>query len=367
MFSEEHLFSIALRRCNLIGDINFYKLVNLFGSAKEVWNLKNNTIKTPGLGRKMIGEIGNPVHLEFAEKELTFCEKNKIRILLRHQNNLPGFLTECIDAPAILYCKGNIPQAKSYVSIVGTRKMTTYGKHFVTGFLSLCKDKNVTTVSGLAYGVDAEVHTQSIENEIPTLAVMAHGLHLIYPAKHKALSEKIIEKGGAIISEFNSSHPPDRENFIKRNRIVAGISPTTIVVETGFGGGSMSTATFANDYNRDVFALPGKISDKYSQGCNMLIRQNKATIISGVGELVNELFPEANNKIIRELFPKAEHEKLPENQKTIYRIIFENPGISIEDLSEKVEMNPFQILPDLLHLEILNFIKANSEKCFFPI
>lgn len=149
--------------------------------------------------------------------------------------------------------------------------MTSYGQQFIGDFLEAASSSKCISVSGLALGVDKEVHEQSIHYKIPTVAVLAHGFHMLYPSKNKKLSEKILEEGGALFTEFNSSRKPDRENFIQRNRIIAGMSPSTIVVETGFGGGSVSTAAFANDYNREVFALPGKITDPYSQGCNQLI------------------------------------------------------------------------------------------------
>ena len=141
----------------------------------------------------------------------------------------------------------------------------------------------------MALGADTEVHQISLANNIPTVGVLAHGFHTLYPSKNKNLSEKILEENGVLFTEFNSTQKPDRENFIQRNRVVAGLSPATIVVETAFGGGSMSTATFAVNYNREVYALPGKISDKYSQGCNQLIFQNKASVISTIPQLIEQL------------------------------------------------------------------------------
>lgn len=307
MIPEEYLYAIALRECSLIGDINFHKLVRTFGSAEEAWKrAKKEYNKAEGIGRKTVADIGNDEYLKFAEKEIRFCEKNQIRINLRYLKEIPSLLNECDDAPAILYQKGNFDDSLPKISIVGTRNMTSYGKQFIGDFFEASKSSKYISVSGLALGVDKEVHEQSIHHKIPTAAVLAHGFHTLYPSKNKKLSEKILEEGGALFTEFNSSRKPDRENFIQRNRIIAGISPSTIVVETGFGGGSVSTASFANDYNREVFALPGKITDPYSQGCNQLIFQNKASSISTVKDLIDSLGFNHSKEKVAELFPYSE-------------------------------------------------------------
>lgn len=369
MISEEHLYAIALRECNLIGDINFYKLIRIFGSAKETWeNAKKEYGKIEGIGRKIISDIGNSAYLKFAEKELKFCENHNIRILLRHFNELPYLLNECDDAPSILYQKGNFDCSAKTVSIVGTRNMTPYGKQFVQDFFQSTQSCNYISVSGLALGIDQEVHEQSIHHKIPTIAILAHGFHVLYPAKNKKLSERIIQEGGALLTEFNSSRKPDRENFLRRNRIVAGISPSTIVVETGFGGGSISTATFANNYNRDVFALPGKITDKYSQGCNQLIYQNKAAAISTIKDLMDALDLNKPHEKMEELFPYNEKvSQFSESQELVYQSILAYPQISLDDLAEKISLSSHKILPVILELELLGKVKSFSGRQFIAI
>lgn len=369
MYSEEQLYSIALRECKYIGDINFYKLVRAFGSAKQVWETPIQILsKTDGLGKKTVSDIGNLEHLKFAEKELSFCEKNKITINLRHQNHLPYFLKECDDAPAILYQKGTISSNLKPVSIVGTRNMTSYGKKFIEDFFEESQNLSFISVSGLALGVDKEVHEQSLKRDIPTIAVLAHGFQTLYPSKNRHLSDKIISENGSLFTEFNSSKKPDRENFIQRNRIVAGISQSTIVIETAFGGGSISTATFANNYNRDVFALPGKISDKYSQGCNHLIFQNKASAISTIKDLQDLLgFLQPSEKI-GEFFPQCNIQvELSENQQLLYRSIQENPHITLDDLVERISLPSHKILPVILELELLGKVKSFSGRQFVSI
>lgn len=369
MYSEEHLYAIALRECNLIGDINFYKLVRAFGSAKEAWNnARKNYSKVDGIGKKAVSDIENPEYLKFAEKELKFCEKNNIKINLRHLKQLPNFLNECDDAPAILYQKGDFDDSKPKVSIVGTRNMTSYGKQFIHDFFEATQNSNYISVSGLALGIDKEVHEQSIHYQIPTTAVLAHGFHTLYPAKNRKLSEKIIESGGTLFTEFNSSRKPDRENFIQRNRIVAGLSPSTIVVETAFGGGSISTATFANNYNREVFALPGKITDIHSQGCNHLIFQNKAIAISTIKDLVDLIGLSKAKEKIGELFhPEEMPIQLTENQELIFKTISNNPQITLDDLTGKIDLSSHKILPVILELELLGKIKSFSGRQFIAI
>lgn len=369
MNSEEYFYAIALRECSQIGDIHFHKLIRTFGSAEEAWKrAKKEYKKLEGMGQRTVSDIGNKSHLEFAEEELNFCEKNNIQIRLKHLKETPSLLNECNDAPAILYQKGSIENLQPKISIVGTRNMTAYGKQFIEDFFQATHASKYTTVSGLALGVDKEVHEQSVLHQKPTVAVLAHGFQYLYPAKNRKLSEKILHEGGALITEFNSARKPDRENFIQRNRIVAGISPATIVVETGFGGGSVSTAAFANDYNRDVFALPGKITDHCSQGCNQLIFHHKATAISTIKDLIELLGLNTPKEKMEELFPFSETIiQLSENQNLIYQSIQYYPQISLDDLAQRIDLPTHKILPIILELELLGKVKSFSGRQFIAI
>lgn len=366
MLSEEHLYSIALRKCTLIGDVNFHKIISVIGSAKAVWETpKKELAKINGIGYKITQEIGNSEILKFAENELKFCEKNNIAIKLRHQKNYPDSLKECFDAPAIIYQKGNYNEQKIFLSLVGTRNITNYGKSFLEDFLQEISGKKIITVSGLALGTDSEVHHLSLKHNIPTIGVLAHGFQTLYPSKNKRLAEQIIENEGALITEFNYSQKPERENFIQRNRIIAGLSSATIIVETAFGGGSVSTATFANGYNRDVFALPGKITDVYSQGCNHLIYQNKASAISNIKDLLTELNIITSTEKMEELFPVKKIEpQLNADQKKIYDIVLQNPEIHLDTLFEKTNLTTQKILNIILELELSGRLKTLSGRKF---
>ncbi|AIL43899.1 DNA-protecting protein DprA [Elizabethkingia anophelis] len=368
MFSEEHLYSIALRHCPQIGDLHFKKIVTTIGSAKEAWSLpRRELVKLYGIGNKIVEDIGKDSHLQFAERELEFCYKNNIQILLSHQGNFPELLYQCDDTPAILYQKGKFDHHRTNISIVGTRKNSKYGKEFITEFLYSLKDNNIQTISGLAIGTDTCAHEESLKNNIPTTAILAHGFHILYPNTNRKLADKLLENGGCLFTEFNSSQPPIRESFIQRNRIIAGISPSTIITETAYGGGSVSTANFASIYNREVLALPGSVNDKYSQGCNLLISQNKARIIVSISDTIDYLGLVTKPVEQLPLFHKKEIlASLTSDQQLILSAITDSPNINPDEIAEKVSLPIYKILPIILDLELLGYIKASSGRQYFP-
>ncbi|WDF47344.1 DNA-processing protein DprA [Chryseobacterium sp. KACC 21268] len=361
MNPEEYLYILALKQCKNIGNINLKKLINHTGSAKKIWESpQKSLLSISGIGKSSIQNIGNKDFLLLAEREIKFCEKHEINIISQQHNLYPKHLLNCDDSPVILFCKGNLDNDLNPVSIVGTRKMTAYGKHFIQDLLSELSSSKVCTVSGLALGADSCVHEESIKHNIPTIAVLAQSLDKIYPASNKNLSKRILENNGALITEYASFEGMSKENFLQRNKIIAGFSPHLIVVETAYGGGSVTTVTAANQYNRDVFALPGKITDVYSQGCNHLIASNKAETIVDVKTLVKnlnfipqpELFPMEETRVKIDA-DKKEHHKILE-------IITENKNISLDELADKSDILHHKILPILLDLEIYGYIKCLS-------
>lgn len=367
MFQEEHLYSIALRASPFIGDVNFMKLIQITGSAKETWYLSKDVLKKiTGIGPKISNAIGNDTYLKFADKELNFCIKNNIKIKLRHQKELPSLLSECDDAPAILYQKGDYDSSLTPISIVGTRNMTHYGKACIQELIETLKGKKVLVVSGLALGTDGFAHAEALKQNIPTIGILAHGLHLIYPSQHQKMAQEILESNGALLSEFTSSEKPNREHFLQRNRIVAGFSAVTVVVESAYGGGSMNTVNYANGYNREVYALPGRITDKYSQGCNAIIAQNKAKILSSFHEVIEDLRLDKAPEKIGNLFSNKEI-NLPKELQNIYQTIEAHQPISLDDLSEKLDVPPYKLGAILLDLELKSYIKALSGKQYIVI
>lgn len=280
------LHQIALSCLPGIGSVLARNLISYCGSPEEVFATREERLaKVPGIGPKTIELIRNHSAFGQAEKEVAFIEKYKIRPLFVTDSAYPKRLKNCFDAPVMLYYKGSADlDTGKVISVVGTRKNTEYGRDICRELLAGLKDHNPLIISGLAYGIDFLAHKEALKNSISTVGIMAHGLDRIYPATHRALAEKMIDNGG-LLTEFMSGTRPDRENFPKRNRIIAGLADVTIVVEAGIKGGALITAELANSYNRDVFAYPGRISDEFSSGCNLLIKTNRANLITKVADL----------------------------------------------------------------------------------
>lgn len=337
-----------------------------FGSAKNVWETSKTDLECVfGIGSAIAKHIGKSEILDSALKEIHFCEKHGIDILIPGSENYPRHLKNIPDLPAVLYKKGSLDFSKTFISIVGTRNSTIYGRSFLKSLFEQLKDENVCIVSGLAIGTDSFAHQMALDYQIPTIAVLAHGLHMIYPAENKKMAQQIVASNGAILTEFNSSQQAIRQNFIQRNRIIAGLSPLTLVVESAFGGGSISTANFAYQYDREVLALPGRIDDKFSQGCNFLIAHQKANIIHHHQDVLKyiekktheiHLFSAIEDKIPTKLKPKDHLE--------VFELIASQPLIHLDEMCHILEMPSFKLLPILLNFELEDFIRSNSSKQF---
>ncbi|MES3019423.1 MAG: DNA-processing protein DprA [Bacteroidota bacterium] len=280
------LHQIALSCIPGIGSILARNLITYCGSPEEVFATKEKHLsRVPGIGAKTVELIRHHNAFERAQKELSFIEKYDIQALFLTDINYPKRLKNCFDAPVMLYFKGNADlNAGKVISIVGTRKATEYGKDICRELVAGLAVHSPLIVSGLAYGIDFLAHKEALRNSISTIGIMAHGLDRIYPPQHRSIAEKMIADGG-LLTEFMSGTVPDRENFPKRNRIIAGLADVTIVVEANIRGGALITAELANSYNRDVFAYPGRISDEFSSGCNHLIKTNRANLITKLIDL----------------------------------------------------------------------------------
>lgn len=285
--NDQLLYGVALTLVPGIGDVNAKKLVAYCGGAEAVFKeKKKNLLHISGIGERTVESIASQNVLSRAEKELLFAERNNIRVLYYLNQDYPKRLQHCYDSPIILYCKGNTDlNASKVVGVVGTRNVTDYGRNIVDKLVQDLIEDNVMIVSGLAYGVDTCAHKAALKNNLLTAAVLAHGFQTIYPSVNMSLARKMLEDGGCLLTEFISGTEPDRENFPKRNRIVAGMIDCLVVVESASKGGALITADIANTYDRDVFAFPGRIGDLYSQGCNMIIKNNKANLITDVADL----------------------------------------------------------------------------------
>jgi len=288
MDKEDLKYLIALTLIPSIGSITARKLIAYTGSVKAVFKeKKSNLQKIPGIGSVLANSVSPDQVLIQAEREIQYIDRNNIGILTLFEKDYPERLKQCADAPLILYFKGrNVLNSAKVLSIVGTRNATAYGIEQCRKIIRDISENNlqILIVSGLAYGIDAQAHMAAIQNGQETVAVLAHGLHTLYPYAHKNLAGKI-EESGALLTDFSTGDNPERNNFLKRNRIIAGLADATLVIESGKKGGALITAELAISYDRDVFAIPGRIGDSMSEGCNMLIRENKAALVDSFADI----------------------------------------------------------------------------------
>ncbi len=289
MNEEEIIASIALTKIRGLGSTWALRLIRELGDAVSIFE-KRKDLKDliPDLNDKIINLLDDAEAYGKAAKEYEFVKKNHLYCYTYNDEHYPSRLRECEDAPILLYCQGHADLNKLHmVSMVGTRHCTDYGKTLCLKFLNDLHSilPNLMIVSGLAYGVDINAHRAALSNRIPTVAVLAHGLDRIYPSMHRDTAFEMCGTGG-LLTEFPSGTNPDRQNFVMRNRIVAGMCDATIVVESAAKGGSLITADLATGYGRDCFAFPGQVDAPYSSGCNNLIRDNKAALISNAEDFV---------------------------------------------------------------------------------
>ncbi|WP_269234042.1 DNA-processing protein DprA [Flavobacterium flavigenum] len=365
--SEQDLFYVlALLRVEGVGDIMAKKLLANFGSAEDIFKAKTNKIAAiDGVGSVLLKNLKDKTVFEKANKELDFITKNHIQVSFFKDENYPDRLKHCIDCPVLIFSAGNINlKNKRIISIVGTRQITSYGIEFCRTLIEDLAPLDPIIVSGFAYGVDIVAHQLAIENKLQTIGVLAHGLNQIYPKAHKKYMSKMEENGG-FITEFWSTTNPDKENFVRRNRIVAGMTEATIVIESADRGGSLITANIANDYNRDVFAVPGRVTDKYSQGCNQLIKTQKANVLTSAADLVYMLNWDIKSDIKpvqKQLFIELEQE-----EQKIYDFLIKNGKELLDIIALQCEFPIYKISGILLNMELKGLIRPLPGKLFEAI
>ncbi len=357
MTEKELLYLIALTKVPKVGPILAKSLISYCGSVEAVFSeSKKNLLKIPGLGLGFINAFSPNNYLDAAEQELKFIEKNEVKAITYLDPSFPKRLLNYETSPIVLYFKGSSDlNHMRTVAIVGTRQPSEYGKVMCERIVEGLSTYNVLLVSGLAFGIDAIAHRKCVELPIPTLGVLGHGLDRIYPSENKLLSKKMIENGG-VLSEFTSGTNPDRENFPMRNRIIASISDVVIVIESKRKGGSIITAEFANEYNKDVFAVPGDVTNELAEGCNKLIKQNKAHLIESAVDIAyitrwEEI--DAGRVIQKQLFVD-----LNEDEILLVQIIRDNKEISIDALTYKLAKPPSEVSSMLLTLEFKGLLKS---------
>lgn len=356
-------YIIAISFQKGIGDFTARKIIQFFNSAEIAWHSKpNDLIKITGIGKQISQDFGDEKWLKLAYKEIEYCAHNKIDILTFYDENYPNLLKECIDAPLVIYTKGNIDYnrlGKKNISIVGTRKMSTYGRNFIIELMENISEYDINIISGLAYGCDIEAHSQALINKLSTWAVMGTNLDRIYPAVHKKTAIEILEKGCWITEQpsFKNGTP---EAFLQRNRIIAGLSDATIVVESAFKGGSLVTAKFANEYNREVFALPGKTTDALSVGCNYLIKTQQAFLIENHKDIIEYFNFDTKKKSQQlDLFLA-----FSEEEQFIINYLKTNGKQHIDKMSFDLHLKSYELMHLLLELELNQVIKTLPGKFY---
>ena len=360
MTNDEKTCAIALTLCEGIGHINAKRLIDEMGCATAVFENRLHLRELiPDISQRLVDMLDCPDALKRAEKELAYVEKNHIACLTIKDEDYPSRLRECEDAPLVLYFKGNANMNSIHVvSMVGTRMATPYGKQFCDDFIrdlaSLCPD--VIIVSGLAYGIDIHSHRAALANHLPTIGVLAHGLDRIYPYHHRQTATEMLSNGG-LLTEYLSGTNPDAYNFVSRNRIVAGMADATIVVESALKGGSLITASLANTYNRDCFAVPGRINDEKSKGCNHLIRDNKASLITNAEDFVNAMGWHTSSAkteaIQRNLFVD-----LTDEETLVVNLLQQRGDLHINTLTVEANMPIHKLTSLLFNLEMKGVVKA---------
>lgn len=358
--NSKNLYRIALTMIKGVGVMHARNLMDIVGDEEAIFRESKQRLKAiPRLPGKVIDEIHSTEVLLRAEKELNFVEKNNLRMLFFTDPDYPQRLMQCIDAPIILYAKGDVEfNRKKVVSVVGTRNASRQGLIYCEEFIRdlSASDPNILIVSGLAYGIDICAHRASIIEGLPTVAVLAHGLDRIYPSLHRQTAVEMIEKG-ALVTEFPSETNPDRFNFVKRNRIVAGMADAVVVMESGKKGGSLITADIANSYFREVFAVPGRIKDKMSIGCNQLISNNQAVLLQSVDQFLSHMGWQGEKQkqpvIQKELFTD-----ISEEEEKICQLLRTKETMQVNNLSIELNIPVSQLFLSLLKLEVKNVVKA---------
>ncbi len=357
-------YQIALSIIPGVGGITAKKLISYCGGVEAVFKEKKAALlKIPGVGESLAKAVLGGNVFDRAEKEMQFIDKHHIQTHFFLDKDYPARLKHCEDGPILIFVKGNANlNAQRVVSIVGTRNITDYGRDKCNELVEGLLPHNAMVVSGLAYGVDACAHKKALDVGLETVAVLGHGLDRIYPPLHQQLARKIVEQG-ALLTDFLTETKPDRENFPKRNRIIAGLCDAVIVIEAADSGGALITANIANSYNRDVFALPGRTTDPYSKGCNMLIKINKANLIESTADLEYIMGWEIKKDQKKAIQP-ALFTELDADEEKLVDFLRKNPEAGIDFIVANVGFTVSKTSALLLGLEFKGILKPLPGKVY---
>jgi DNA processing protein len=363
---EHAIEKIALTLIDGVGPVTSRQLISYIGDTAGIFRAKKRELLAiPGIGEKTVETLVH--HREAfarAEEEWAFIQKHQIKALFYTDKGYPYRLKAYEDSPVLLYYKGTVDlDHQRIVSIIGTRSPTDLGKMLCEKLIEDMMEYQVIVVSGLAYGVDITAHRKCIELQLPTIGVMGNGLDKIYPQAHHASAKKMVECGG-LLTQFMTKTQPDRENFPMRNKVVAGMSDAIVVIESGIEGGSMITAEYANMYNKDVFAFPGRATDENSGGCNTLIKRNKASLIESANDLAHFMNWDKSSlpQVQRSLFVD-----LNDQEQSVINLLRQNEFLSIDRFYHELKTSPSAVAGILLGLEFKGLIKALPGKKYMLV
>lgn len=361
MIQDDLQYKIGLTLIKGVGPVLAKNLLAYLGSAKNIfYEKKQHLSKIPGIGDFLAREITSQDVMKRAEQEVEFTLKNNIQVHFFADKTYPYRLKECNDSPVVLYYKGNKDLNESrFLSIVGTRNATDYGKDLCKAFIQEISQKqpNITIISGLAYGIDICAHKFTLESGMSTIGVLGHGLDRIYPSAHRPTAVKMLEKGG-LLSEYTSGTTPDRQNFVQRNRIIAGMSDAIVVIESAEKGGALITAELGNDYNRDVFAIPGRVNDEWSKGCNKLIKENKAALIQTPEDLLHFMNWETVTNNVSEIQTSLFLDLTSDEVEVIEELRNRPNGVNVNELTVKLNIPYSKLSSRLLDMEFKGLVKC---------
>ena len=368
MTEEQLIYTLALQHVPKIGATTAKKLINHCGSAEAVLKeKKSKLLKIDGIGTITIEGLFDKIHLEEAENELKFIKDNNITVHYFTEDTYPEKLKHCIDGPIILFQSGNINiKQQPVISIVGTRKITTNGIAFCNKLVETLSPFNPIIVSGFAYGTDITAQKAAINHNLQTIGCLAHGLNQIYPKVHKKYVADV-ENHGGFYTDFWSTDVFDRNNFLKRNRIIAGLSEATIVIESAEKGGSLVTADIANSYDREVFAVPGRITDSQSVGCNNLIKFQKAHLLSNpmdVPYILNWQLDASTSSATKSVVQKQLFVELESEEKIIYNFLKDNDKELLDVIAHQCGIPTYKLAGLLLNMELKGVVRPLPGKLF---
>lgn len=361
--SDQRMYLLALASMPGVGAVTARQLISYCGGAKEVFEAERKKLhRIPGIGDHVIRSVVDKQLLLAAEAELKRCEKAGVLVCSYLDPGYPKRLLALYDAPLLLYLRGNLDlNARRNVGIVGTRKITDYGKNVTEQIVRDLSPFGALVVSGLAYGVDIVAHRTAVKFGMETVGVMASGADIIYPAAHRKTVAQMLEKGG-VVTENSLGTKPDCQRFPARNRIIAGLSDVLIVVESAAKGGGLITVEFAANYHRDVYAVPGRLDQLMSEGCNQLIRQNKAALFSSVPEMAEDLRWNDKGRAQQSLFPvnyeQNAFDGFTTEESQLLSLLRKGGVVQIDELNWQSGLAPGRVATVLLHLEFKGVVRC---------